>query len=161
MSDEMFNSHLEMEKEWNSKMDEYTLRDWRHWQSKRQNKRSENVDDQDQEKPLAAEDIRRPPHTNSELVAMAIRNSPQMRCTVQEICHFVEVQFPYYRDWDLRPATRRSVISVLCTKRDFLKTTDYEIGKNGRRRYYYSFRPVQEVINDHEENCLIYVNPKN
>ena len=123
-------------------MEKYKLRDWRYPQQMRQNNRSDSVDDgQEQEATSAPEDMERPPYTYSELAAMAIRNSPDQRCTIQDICHFVEVHFPYYRDWDIN-AVKKNFSSVLYTKSDFVKTTYFERGEDGHRRHYYSFRPL-------------------
>ena len=132
-----------MEDEWNAMMEKYKLRDWRYPQQMRTDERSasvESVDDQEQEAAAALEDMGRPPYTYSELAAMAIRNSPEQRCTVQDICHFVEIHFPYYRGWNIK-AAKASFASVLYARSDFVKTTDFERREDGHRRHYYSFRP--------------------
>ena len=111
----------------------------------RQNKRGGNVEGQEEET-SEVDDMERPPYSYSELAAMAIRNSPEMRCTVQEICHFVEDRFPYYRNWDIK-AAKANFASVLYQKSDFVRTTDYVRGKDGLRRHYYSFRPIARKKN--------------
>ena len=134
-----------MEEEWNAMMEKYKLRDWRYPQQLRQNNTrhshvgdQDQYQDQDQEAAAAMEDLEKPPYTNAEIVAMAIRNSPQMRCTVQDICTFVEANFPYYRN-----AAKRKFTSVVYNNSsDFVKTTDYEVGEDGKNRYYYSLSPL-------------------
>ena len=106
----------------------------------RQNKISDSEEGLE-EATSEVDDMERPPYSYSELAAMAIRNSPEMRCTVQEICHFVEDHFPYYRNWDIKLASA-TFATVLSTKSDFVKTANYVMAEKGHRRHYYSFRPL-------------------
>ena len=140
MSNETFFSHLGMEEEWDTMMEKYKLRDWRYPQQMRQNKISDS-EEVLEEVTSEVEDMERPPYTYSELAAMAIRNSPETRCTVQEVCHFVEAHFPYYRNLDIKLASA-TFATVLSSKSDFVKTANYVMAEKGNRRHYYSFRPV-------------------
>ena len=130
-----------MEEEWNSVMEKYKLRDWRY---SREDSRGASEDIQEHEAAVTIEDMQRPPYSNAELAAMAIMNSQDMRCTIHEICNFMDSHFPYFRKvlkLD-KKALKVSIHGVMYNnKSDFIKTADFERADSGHCRYYYTLSP--------------------
>lgn len=136
-------------------MEKYKLGDWRYPPQIRQNKRAASEDGlykcslygQEQEETSAQEDLEQPPYTYSELATMAIKNSPEMRCTAHEIAHFILNHYPYYRErekkWEREKKRLSGIVSSIRStlsvrKGDFFKTKYYKIGGSGRRNYYFT-----------------------
>ena len=92
----------------------------------------------------------------AELIGMALRNSPEMRCTAQEICQFIVNKFPYYRKGKAKTWLENSIrtnLSFRCS--NFVR--DEENEENGNRQHCYTFRSVNDIIQEYEENCSIFI----
>ena len=98
-----------------------------------------------------------PPSTFEELIGMAIRSSPEMRSTAQEICQFITENFPEYRESKAKLET--SITDHLRNLPHFvLAQVELKCGEDGiNRQRYYTFRPVDDIIHEYEENCSVFL----
>ena len=98
------------------------------------------------------------PSTYEELIGLAIRNSPGMRCTAQEICQFIMENFPEYRE--SKANLEISITELLRNLPHFViaGVVELKFGENGiHRQPYYTFRPVDDIIREYEENCSVFL----
>lgn len=69
----------------------------------------------------------KPPYSYIALIAMALDNSPQRKCTLREICDFIEARFPYYRN----NSKWHSTIRHNLTLNDCFKKAGRRLGDKG------------------------------
>ena len=103
--------------------------------------------------------MRHQPYSYSELIGLALRNSPEMRCTAQEICQFIIEHFPRYQKGESKTKLENSIRDHLSILPHFvLAGVEYKFGENGvNRQHYYTFRPVNDIIQEYEESCSIFI----
>ena len=103
--------------------------------------------------------IKQKPYSLHEIIGMALRNSPDMRCTVQEICQFVIDNFPEYPGGESKTSLENSIRANLSNMPHFVSAGfEYKFGENGiNRQRCYAFRPVNEIIQQYEESCSIFI----
>ena len=80
-----------------------------------------------------------------------------MRCTAQEICQFIMENFPEYRE-----SKAKLEISITDHLRNLphfvVAEVEFKFGENGiNRQRYYTFRPVDDIIREYEENCSVFL----
>ena len=99
------------------------------------------------------------PYSYNELIGMALRNSPEMRCTAQEVCQFVINNFPEYGESESKTRLEDSIRTNLSIMPHFVTSGfEYKFGENGvNRQPYYTFRPVNDIIHEYEESCSIFI----
>ena len=92
----------------------------------------------------------------AELIGTALRNTPEMACTANEICQFIIENFPYYRNGKAKAWLENSIRTNLSIKpSNFVRAEEY--GENGSCQHYYTFRSVNDIIKEYEENCSIFI----
>ena len=98
-------------------------------------------------------------YSHNELIGMALRNSPEMRCTIQEICQFVSENFPEYQKGESKTTLENSIRTNLSNMPHFVSAGfEYKFGENGiNRQRCYTFRPVNEIIQEYEESGSIFI----
>lgn len=96
---------------------------------------------------------------HNELIGMALRNSPEMKCTAQEVIQFVKNNFPRHRGGESKTRLENSIRTNLSIMPHFVSAgLEYKFGENCvNRQHYYTFRPVNDIIHEYEENCSIFI----
>ena len=103
-------------------------------------------------------DITAGPHTYEELIGLAIRNSPEMRCTAQEICQFIIENYPGYRKSNAKLAGLINEHLRNLPHFVIAGVVEFKFGENGvHHQPYYTFRPVDDIIREYEENCSVFL----
>ena len=98
-------------------------------------------------------------YSDDELIGMALRNNPKMKCTVEEICQFIIDYFQGYKRGESKTKLLNSIRGHLDNSPRFVKAgLEFKFGGNGvHRQNYYTFRPVNDIIQEYEENCSIFI----
>uniref|UniRef100_W5M6Y1 Fork-head domain-containing protein n=1 Tax=Lepisosteus oculatus TaxID=7918 RepID=W5M6Y1_LEPOC len=75
--------------------------------------------------------VKRPPHSYSELIKLALNSTPGKRLTLQQIYAWVEEHFPYYKNY-ANPGWKNSIRHSLSIRDIFIRETE----GNGRSSFW-------------------------
>ncbi|MBN3322446.1 SCUB2 protein, partial [Atractosteus spatula] len=82
-------------------------------------------------KPPKCPSVKRPPHSYSDLIKLALNSTPGKRLTLQQIYAWVEEHFPYYKNY-ANPGWKNSIRHSLSIRDIFIRETE----GNGRSSFW-------------------------